>query len=138
MFLLEQTAHSLARLRQRGLRETDACLIAALGTEVRPGMFMITNQDADSLIKEIVTFSGIQNAVYQMSPTELKRRIDRLRGCVAIADGPTLITMFHKTTPTLRTDPRRDPRCRRRRQRRDAEWRKRSFHFDFICASGRS
>ena len=54
---LEQTSHSLARLRQRGLRESDAQLIIELGTEVRSGLFMMTNEDADTLIADLSSFS---------------------------------------------------------------------------------
>ena len=126
---LEPTSHSLARLRQRGFRETDAQLIVELGTEVRPGLFMLTNQDADALIAELSTFADTRDFAWRgMSAGELKRRVDGLRGAVVVADGLTFITVFHKVTPHLRTDPRRDPNCRRQRQRRESERRKRSFH----------
>ena len=129
MLLLEQTSHSLARLRQRGLRETDAQLIVELGTEVRTGLFMLTNQDADALIAELSTLSHTRDFAWHcMGAAELKRRIDGLRGATVVAEGRTVITAFHKTAPHLRTDPRRDPRCRRRRQRRETERRRRSFH----------
>ena len=129
MLPLEQTSHSLARLRQRGLRETDTQLIVELGSEIRPGMFMITNKDADALINEIGLFAGPQvQSRLGMSVREMKIRIDRLRGSAVIADGFTVITAFHKVTPSLRTDPRRNPSCQRRRQRREAARRRRSFH----------
>lgn len=126
---LEQTSHSLARLRQRGLRESDAQLIIELGTEVRSGLFMMTNEDADTLIADLSSFSDrLKFAGRCMSAGELKRRVDGLRGAAVVADGLTFITVFHKLTSHLRTDPRRDPNCRRRRQRREAERRKRTFH----------
>lgn len=129
MILLEQTSHSLARLRQRGLRETDAQLIVELGTEFRTGVFMLTDNDADALIAELSAFADPQNPAWRgMTAGELKRRIDGLRGVTVVADGRTVITTFHKTAPHLRTDPRRDPRCRRRYQRREAERRRRSFN----------
>lgn len=126
---LEQTNHSLARLRQRGLREVDAQLIVELGTEVRTGLFVLTNQDADVLIAELSSFSDRLDYAWRgMSACEFKRRVDGLRGAAVVADGLTFITVFHKVTPHLRTDPRRDPNCRRRRERRESERRKRSFH----------
>jgi hypothetical protein len=137
--ILEVTSHAAARLRQRGLRETDAQLILELGTEFRTGAYMLTDSDADALIAELSMFADPQDRTgHGMSVGELKRRIDGLRGATVVAQGWTVITAFHKTTPHMRTDPRRDPRCRRRRQRRDAEWRKRSFHFASIHPSGRS
>lgn len=126
---LMHTLHAQARIRQRGLRETDAHLIVELGTEFRTGVFMLTDSDADALIAELSAFADLQHpAWYGMSAGELKRRIDGLRGATVVAEGRTVITAFHKTAPHLRTDPRRDPRCRRRRQRREAERRRRSFH----------
>jgi hypothetical protein len=126
---LEQTSHSLARIRQRGFREIDAQLIVELGTEVRPGLFMLTKQDVDALIAELASFSGRLDYAWRgMSASELKRRVDGLQGAAIVADGLTFITVFHKMTPHLRTDPRRDPDCRRRRERRESERRKRSFH----------
>lgn len=129
MPLLEHTNHSLARLRQRGLRETDTQLIVELGTEFRTGVFMLTDYDADALIAELSAFADSQNPAWRgMGACELKRRIDGLRGATVVAEGRTVITVFHNTTSDLRTDPRRDPRCRRRRQRREAERLRRSFH----------
>lgn len=129
MPLLEHTNHSLARLRQRGLRETDAQLIVELGTESRTGVFILTNSDADALIAELSVFADPQHPAWHgMSAGELKRRIDGLRGATVVAEGRTVITAFRKAAPHLRTDSRRDPRCRRRRQRREAERRRRSFH----------
>ena len=129
MLPLEHTSHGNARIRQRGVREADAALILEFCTEVRPGMFMMTNQDADALIAEISAWPSLhENAVQGMSSADLKRRIDSLRGCAVVADGLTLITMFHKVNSNLRTDPRKDPRCRRRNKRCDAERRRRSFN----------
>lgn len=126
---LELTTHSLARLRQRGMRETDAQLIIELGTEVRSGLFVLTNQDVDALISELSSSVISQEFSWGgMNACELKRRIDGLRGGAVVADGLTFITVFHKMTSHLRTDPRRDPYCRRRRQRREAERRRRSFY----------
>jgi hypothetical protein len=132
---LVQTAHAQARLRQRGLRDTDAQLIVDLGSEIRPGVFMLTEKGADTLISEIDTLGGLYVwAPENMTLAALKRRIDALRGCAVVANGLTFITAFHKETPTLRTDPRRDPNCRRREQRREAERRKRSFHVRPVLA----
>ena len=129
MFPFEQTVHSSARLRQRGLRETDAQLILELGSEFRSGVFMLTDNEADALIADLSIFVAPKDRTWRgMSAGELKRRIDGLRGVTVVAEGWTVITVFHKMTPNLRTDPRRDPRCRRRRHRREAERRKRSFH----------
>ena len=129
MFPLEQTMHSLARLRQRGLRETDAQLILELGSEFRSGVFMLTNNEADALIAELSMFAGPEDRAWRgMSAGELKRRIDGLRGGTVVAEGLTLITAFHKKDPYVRTDPRRDRHCRLRRRRREAERRRRSFH----------
>jgi hypothetical protein len=126
---LVHTAHAQARLRQRGLRDTDAQLIVDFGSEIRPGVFMLTEKGADTLISELDTLATLPDpAPENMTLAELKRRVDALRGCAVVANGLTFITAFHKVTPTLRTDPRRDPRCRRRRQRREAERRRRSFH----------
>lgn len=134
---LEQTSHSLARLRQRGLRETDAQLIVEHGTEVRTGLFVLTDSEVDALIAELSAFADPQHpAWYGMSAGELKRRIDGLRGATVVAEGRTVITAFHKTAPHLRTDPRRDPRCRRRRQRREAERRRRLFHHGTVWCVG--
>jgi hypothetical protein len=136
MPLLEHTNHSLARLRQRGLRETDTQLIVELGTESRTGVFILTNSDADALIAELSVFADPQHPAWHgMSAGELKRRIDGLRGVAVVAEGRTVITAFHKKAPYLRTDPRRDPRYRMRRQRRQAERRRRSFHHGAVwCA----
>jgi hypothetical protein len=130
MVPLEQTIHSLARLRQRGLRESDAQLIVELGYEFRSGVFMLTDKDADALIAELSMFAAPEDRTWRgMSAGELKRRIDGLRGVTVVAKGLTLITAFHKKGPDLRTDPRRDPRCRRRQKRREAERRRWTFHF---------
>ncbi len=129
MFPLEQTLHSRARLRQRGLREIDAQLILELGTEFRTGVFMLTDNDADTLISELSTCASPQESIWGgMSAGELKRRIDGLRRATVVAEGRTVITVFHKMTTNLRTDPRRDPYCHRRRQRQEAQRRRRSFH----------
>jgi hypothetical protein len=78
---LEQTSHSLARLRQRGFREIDAQLIVELGTEVRPGLFMLIKQDVDALIAELSSFSGRLDYAWRgMSAGELKRRVVGLQG----------------------------------------------------------
>ena len=125
---LVHTAHAQARLRQRGLREADAQLIVDFGSEIRSGVFMLTEKAADTLLSELNTLGSLPYlAPETMTLAELKRRIDALRGCVVVATGLIFITAFHKVTTTLRTDPRRDPRCRRRSQRREAERRKRSF-----------
>ena len=135
MSRLIHTAHAQARLRQRGLRDTDAQLIVDLGSEIRPGVYMLTEKGADTLISELDTLGGLSvRAPDKMTLAELKRRIDALRGCAVVADGLTFITAFHKEALTLRTDPRRDPRCRRRQQRREAERRKRSFHIRPVLA----
>jgi hypothetical protein len=136
MLPLEQTKHSLARLRQRGLRETDAQLIIELGTEFRTGVFMLTDNDADALMAELSASADPQHPAWHgMGAGELKRRIDGLRGATVVAEGRIVITAFHKKAPYLRTDPRRDPRFRRRRQRREAERRRRSFHHGAVwCA----
>lgn len=128
MLPLEQTKHSLARLRQRGLRETDAQLIVEHGSELRSGVFMLTDNEADALIAELSSADSEHRLWPGMSAHELKRRIDGLRKVTVVAEGLTFITAFHKKKTYLRTDPRRDPRCRRRRQRREAERRRRSFH----------
>lgn len=126
---LVHTAHAQTRLRQRGLRDTDAQLIVDLGSEIRPGVYMLTEKGADTLISELDTLATLPDpAPENMTLAELKRRIDALRGCAVVVNGLTFITAFHKVSATLRTDPRRDPRCRRRRQRREAERRRRSFH----------
>jgi hypothetical protein len=129
MLPLDHTSHGNTRIRQRGVREADAALILELCTEVRPGMFMMTNQDADALIAEISAWPSLhENSVMGMSSADLKRRVDSLRGCAVVADGLTLITVFHKVNSNLRTDSRKDPRCRRRSKRRYAERRRRSFN----------
>lgn len=132
--VLELTSHAAARLRQRGLREADAQLIVNLGTEHRNGAFIITEKGADALIAELSHTDCVFVNGHKMCATRLKRRIDALRGCAVIAEGRTVITVFHKMTANLRTDPRRDPHCRRRRQRREAERRKRSFHLSATLA----
>jgi hypothetical protein len=128
MLSLELTSHATARLRQRGMRESDARLIVDLGTEHRSGAFLMTKKGADALMAELSHTDCFWVNGHKMCAIHLKRRIDALRGCAVVAEGCTVITVFHKVTPNLRTDPRRDPRCRRRRQRRDAERRRRSFH----------
>jgi hypothetical protein len=126
---LVHTAHAQARLRQRGLREADAQLIVDVGSEIRSGVFMLTEKCADTLISELNTLGSLPDLAHETMPlATLKRRIDALRGCAVVATGLIFITAYHKVTPTLRTDPRRDPRCRRRNQRREAERRKRTFH----------
>lgn len=123
------TLHAQARIRQRGLREVDAQLILELGSEFRSGVFMLTDNEANALIAELSMFAAPEDRTWRgMSASQLKRRIDSLRGATVVAEGRTVNTVFHKTAPHLRTDPRRDPRCRRRRQRREAERRRRSFH----------
>lgn len=136
MLPLEQTKHSLARLRQRGLREADVQLIVELGTEFRTGVFMLTDNDADALMAELSASADPQHPAWRgIGAGELKRRIDGLRGATVVAEGRTVITAFHKKAPYLRTDPRRDPRYRMRRQRRQAERRRRSFHHGAVwCA----
>lgn len=135
MFPLKQTIHSLARLRQRGLRETDAQLIVELGSEFRSGVFMLTDNEADALIAELSMFADPEDRAWRhMSSGELKRRIDSLRGVTVVAEGLTCVTAFHKKDPYLRTNPRRDPYYRRRQKRREAERRRRSFHFDVALA----
>ena len=94
MLQLEQTAHASVRVRQRGLRETDIWLIMELGTEVRPGMFMITKKDADILIREICSVPDPQNASWLgMSVCAAKGRIAGLRGCAVIAVASTAVSV---------------------------------------------
>jgi hypothetical protein len=122
------TMHVQARTRQRDFREIDAQLIVDLGTEVRTGVFMLTDSEADVLIAELSMLADPQDRTrYGMSAGEPERRIDGLRDAIVMVEGRTVITAFHKTAPYLRTDPRRDPHCRHRRQRREAEQRRRVF-----------
>jgi hypothetical protein len=129
---LKQTAHSKARIRQRGLREADAALVFEWGAELRSGVFMMTDRVADEIMAELSHLNHrdggsviTDNAQFR---ARLKRHIDALRRCVVVAEGVTLVTAFHKKAPHLRTDPRSDPHCRRRRQRCESERRKRSFN----------
>lgn len=128
MCRLMHTKHAQARIRQRGLREADAQLIVDLGTEVRIGVFMLTDSDADARIAELPMLADPQDLTqYGTSTGELGRRIDSLRGATVVAEVWAVFNSFHKAAPYPRRGQQRDPHCRRRRQRRETEWRRRMF-----------
>ncbi len=116
-------------LLQQGLPEADANMNIDIGSELRPGGFMITDDVGDNFLAELSAFvtpaSGHQN---RRSSARL-RQINGLRRCTTVAGGTNWLTEFHKKSSKLCTDPQRDPRGCRRRQRREAEVRRQTLSF---------
>ena len=106
---LQITKHGQSRLRQRGFRDEDVRLIEYWGTEIRPGVFRMTNDDA----KE-----AMANAACG------RQKIDGLRGGELVFSNGWLVTAYFAKAP-LRRNPRRGQRqCRRRKK---ASWRSRRW-----------
>ena len=100
MICLPSTHHAQMRLRQRGFRYEDALLVVIWGTEVREGVYRMTDKDADEA----------------MADTEClcqKRKIYASRGLeVVTCDGVLITAYFAKAR--LGQNPRSDRRRRRR------------------------
>lgn len=86
--------HAEARIRQRGLRESDIEVILQVATQVAEDAWVVTRQDA------------------ARETARLKRRfatIERLHGKKVIMAGDTLVTVYHAQSP----GPRRRRRSRK-------------------------
>ncbi|MXY52706.1 MAG: DUF4258 domain-containing protein [Gammaproteobacteria bacterium] len=96
------TRHAERRMRQRGLRDADVKLVKECGTVAPYGRVVLLDRDADREIREY------------------KRRIqtlERLRGCVVVTDGTTVITCYRPVGKARR-------RTLRRKRTRD-QWKRR-------------
>lgn len=85
---LTLTAHASARLRQRGIRESDVPVILDVGTPIDDDSFFLLDQDVD---REIVK--------YKQRIAEL----ERLRGCRVVIAGETVVTIYR---PSRKTEKR--------------------------------
>lgn len=80
--------HASARVRQRGLRESDIPIILDAGTPVNDDSVLLLDRDADREIRK------------------LKRQIsklERLRGCRVVIVGDKIVTVYR---PTRKTEKR--------------------------------
>ena len=82
------SSHALARVRQRGVRESDISVIVEAGTPVDDDRVLLLDQDVDREIrkrkKEIAT-------------------LERLRGCLVVMPGETVVTFYR---PSRKTEKR--------------------------------
>lgn len=76
---LRLTRHAERRIRQRGLRERGIALILQCGAETGSG-FMVRRKDLASLEQEW---------------KRLRSTLERLVGKVVVAEGSTVITVYH-------------------------------------------
>jgi hypothetical protein len=74
------TRHAEARMRQRGLRDSDLGLLLDAATRVAPDALLMTDAD---VTREIARRKG-----------EIQR-LERLRGCKAVVEGDVVITVYH-------------------------------------------
>jgi len=72
--------HARARMRQRGLRKRDVKLIIEFGSDVRNGLCRLLNRDIEHGIRQ---------------DRRLVQDLERLRNCVVIIEGGTVITCYH-------------------------------------------
>jgi hypothetical protein len=75
----KMTKHAEIRMRQRGLRVSDMRLLLKDASQVSPGAYLLTNQDA---AREI--------AVHK---SEI-RRLERLKGCKVIVEQGFIVTCY--------------------------------------------
>ena len=75
------TKHGMARIRQRGLKESDVDFIMRNGTDTGDG-YMVTEKDARNMIKKA---------------KQLIAMAERLRNKRIVADGAEVLTAFHAT-----------------------------------------
>lgn len=73
------TRHMRQRMQQRGRTQADIFLILCHGTEVRPDLYMLRNQDVDELIRQDKHLANIA---------------DRLRGWAAIVSEGHAVTCY--------------------------------------------
>jgi hypothetical protein len=100
------TQHAQARIRQRGLRESDLALIVAAGTPVDGDSLLLLAQDVEREIRRRKQEIGT---------------LERLRGCRIVLAGEAVVTVYRPSRKTekrlLRGGPRRpcqsDPSPRR-------------------------
>ncbi len=90
------TQHAQARLRQRGLRESDIAIIVATGTPVDGDSLLLLAQDVEREIRWHKEEIGT---------------LERLRGCRVVLAGETVVTVYRPSRKTekrlLRGEPRR-------------------------------
>jgi hypothetical protein len=82
---LHLTNHAEARVRQRGIRESDIPVIVAAGTPVDDDSVFLLARDVDREIQQ------------------RKREIcalERLRGCRVVIDGQTVVTIYRPSNKT--------------------------------------
>jgi hypothetical protein len=82
------TAHAEARMRQRGLHDTDLELIIATATQVAPDAYLLTRADAER---------EIARRKFEI------QRIERLRDWKIVISGGTVLTCY----PSRPKDQRR-------------------------------
>lgn len=73
------TRHAAARIRQRGLRESDVAFVLAHGTPVPDG-YMLTAHDAADLEREA---------------RHLMAMAQRLKGKLVVTSGAAVVTAYH-------------------------------------------
>ena len=106
------TRHAEARIRQRGLRESDLALIVAAGTPVDGDGLLLLAQDVEREIRRRKQEIGT---------------LERLRGCRVVLAGEAVVTVYRPSRKTekrlLRGEPRRrcqpDPSPQRSNHRGD-------------------
>ena len=93
------TQHAQARIRQRGLRESDLALIVAAGTPVDGDSLLLLAQDVEREIRRRKQEIGT---------------LERLRGCRVVLAGEAVVTVYRPSRKTekrlLRGEPRRPSR----------------------------
>jgi hypothetical protein len=93
------TRHAEARIRQRGLRESDLAVIVAAGTPVDGDSLLLLAQDVEREIRRRKQEIGT---------------LERLRGCRIILAGETVVTVYRPSRKMeerlLQGEPRRPSR----------------------------
>lgn len=95
--------HVEQRMNQRGIRATDLDLILALGQQVAPDAYLMTDAVID---QEIARCRHDKPRVQQL---------ERLRGKKVIVSGPTIVTVYHACENDLRRSFRRGSKRRQPR-----------------------
>jgi hypothetical protein len=89
------TRHAEARIRQRGLRESDLALIVAAGTPVDGDSLLLLAQDVEREIRRRKHEIGT---------------LERLRGCRVVLAGEAAVTVYRPSRKTEKRLLRGEPR----------------------------
>jgi S-adenosylmethionine:tRNA-ribosyltransferase-isomerase (queuine synthetase) len=82
---IHYSKHALARIRQRGIRESDIPVIVAAGTQMGDDSVFLLDQDVEREIQK----RKLEIAV-----------LERLRGCRVVIAGETVVTVYRPSRKT--------------------------------------